>query len=273
MASYLDAHIALRLAEGLKIFALVEADGRELFVACLDGMVPGADLIKLYNVLFPAPADPLLPVGDEPVPEREVKCAVRTSYKGLIDGRLGTPPGSAPDSEGPAHFPALVVDLVDEKSEGGIGSNASSRGEKRLHKYEGTVEIMAVAQTKHEVRALHVLVQEMLIDSIDYFKALGYIGGIRMVPGAGDLRPAEGVMAGLAPNLLGMFQRYQRWAGAVTRSTPRIFTEERVRIARLSLHHVDSIGVGGHPGEASPQPVGVTPPAYEPIDPSAENEE
>lgn len=263
--AYLDAHVALRLQQGLRAFADVYTTGKALFDECLDGMIPQGDLDRVYKMLFPEPlADMQVPDG-QIVPERVPKVVVRTSYKGLMDGRLGTPEGSAAGTEGPAHFPALIVDLVDEDCEGGIGSNAESRGDKRLHQYTQVVEVMIVAQTKHEVRALHILTQEMMIDSASYFRALGYIGGVRPLKGA-DLRPAEGVMAGLAPNLLGMFQRYQRWTAKNVRSTPRIYSEARVPLAGLSLHHVDSVGAENIAGRAAPQPPGITPPSLESIE-------
>lgn len=263
--AYLDAHVALRLQQGLRAFADVYATGKALFDECLDGMIPPDDLARVYKMLFPEPlADMQVPDG-EVVPERVPKCVVRTSYKGMMDGRLGTPDGSAAGTEGPAHFPAIVVDLVDEDTEGGIGSNAASRGDKRLHTYTQVVEVMIIAQTKHEVRALHILTQEMMIDSATYFAALGYTGGLRPLKAA-DLRPAEGMMAGLAPNLLGMFQRYMRWSAKNVRSTPRIYSPARVPLAGLSLHHVDSVGASDIAGRAAPQPPGITPPSLESIE-------
>lgn len=234
---FLDLHVAHRLSTGLQIFAT--AAGKALFDACMDGIIPQVEADRLYDVLFPperdaAPGDP-----------RGVKVAVRTSYRGFIDGRLAPASGTSEETEGTAHFPAIIVDLASETPTGALGGRA------RRTQYDQVVELLMIAQTKAEVRTLHVLIQDMLIDSGPHFAALGYPGGLHPGP-AGDIRPADGAMAGLAPNLINMVQRYQRWRGLIVRTTPNIFSTPMPSITDISLHHVDSVGAGGIQGRANP---------------------
>jgi hypothetical protein len=181
---------------------------------------------------------------------RLVKVSVRTSYKGFLDARIGGAPGHD-DGEGTAHFPAIVVDLVSETARSSMGGRTGGNG--RRHTYDQVVEAMAIAQTKVEIRALHVIIQELLLDSNDYFVALGYIGAIDTQQ-AGDIRPVDAAMAGLMPNLLGMVQRYSRWKGTIVRVTPRIFSADAEVMGTLSLHHVDSFDAEGNSGKANPLP-------------------
>ena len=110
--------------------------------------------------------------------------------------------------------------------------------------------MMLIAKSKVEVRALHLLVQEMLNDSKDYFGNLGYTGGVTIGRGS-DLRPADALVAALMPNLLGMFQRYMRVKASITRTTPRIFSVLPTSWGLVSVHHVDQMGVDGVAGEAN----------------------
>jgi hypothetical protein len=237
--------MALRLTTGLKIFA-ADANGKTLFDECLDGSMPQADIDKAYDLLFPVP-----PENSPATPVRGVKVSVRTSYKGFLDARIA---GSAQTpgldvGEGTAHFPALVIDLVSETAKGSMGGRTGGNG--RRHAYDQVAEVMIIAGSKFEVRALHVLVTELLLDSNEFFIGLGYIGAVD-IQQSGDIRPVDAAMAGLMPNLLGMVQRYQRWKGTVVRSTPRIFSSAPEIMGTLSLHHVDSVGSAGEPGEAEP---------------------
>jgi|GEM_PF-3742273 len=236
---FLDLHVAHRIATGLRIFA-TDA-GKLLFNSCMDGLIPQDEIDRLYEALFPYE-----PGGAEKEDRpRGVKVAVRTSYRGFIDARLAPPTGTGDETEGTAHFPAIVVDLASETPTSSLGGRA------RRTRYDQVVELMIIAQTKGEVRALHVILQDMLIDSGPHFAALGYPGGIHPGP-AGDIRPADGAMAGLAPNLINMVQRYQRWRGEIVRVTPNIFTDPLPAITGVSLHHVDAVGEGGLQGKANP---------------------
>lgn len=232
--SYLDAHIAHRLASGFRIFGS-GTHGREVFGQCLSGSVSEQDIERLYGVLFPPN-----PAGGA----REPTIGVRTSYRGLMDARVG---GLADEGDHtPAHFPAVVVDLVDETAEHSLVTK------KNLTKYTQIVEIMVIAKSKAEVRALHVLIQEMLNDSTEHFVALGYPGGIHCTA-SGDIRPVDAVMGGLMPNMLGMFQRFQRYTAKIVRSTPRIFSGAPIPITDLLVNHVDSIDRLGEGGKAQPK--------------------
>lgn len=234
---FLDLHAAHRIATGLRVFATVA--GKTLFDSCMEGIIPQTEVDSLYDVLFPTVPDAA------PGDDRGVKVAVRTSYRGFIDASIAEATGSSAETEGTAHFPAIIVDLVSETPTGSLGGRA------RRTKYSQVIELMVIAQTKGEVRTLHVLIQDMLIDSQAFFAGLGYPGGVH--PGqAGDLRPADGIMAGLAPNMIHMVQRYQRWTGEIVRVTPNVFSTPMPAVTEVSLHHVDSIGVNGEQGRANP---------------------
>lgn len=230
---YLDAHIAHRLASGFRVFG-ADARGRSVFGECLEGLIPETEVERIFGVLFPE--------SSVTAPAREPRLGVRTSYQGLMDARIGA--GGDGDHL-PAHFPAVIIDLVDESVTHALG------GKDRRTRYDQIVEVMVIAPSKAEVRAIHVLIQELLIDSIDYFKTLGYPGGVHCT-GSGDIRPVDAAMAGLMPNMLGMFQRYQRYKATIVRTTPRIFTEEPIFATDVAVNHVDSIDRLGEGGKVRP---------------------
>jgi hypothetical protein len=232
--AYLDAHVAHRISTGFRIFGSSER-GRLVFGECLAGSIPDTDIERMFNALFPAN-----PLGGA----REPTIGVRTSYRGFMDARVGGV-GDEGDHT-PAHFPAVVIDMVDETP------TTSLNGVKRRTKYEQILEVMVIAKSKSEVRAIYLLLQEILLDSIEHFAALGYPGGVLLSSGS-DIRPVDAAMGGLMPNMLGMFQRYMRVRATIVRATPRIFTDEPIPISEIYVNHMDSIDGTGNGGKANPK--------------------
>lgn len=230
--SYMDAHMAVRLEYGLQMFC-DPVKGYARFVSCLTGLVPDASLPGIYNGLFPLENGVRVP-----------RCAVRTDYNGIIDGRIAQQPSSP--APGPTHFPAVIIDLVDEKVKSSFGGN-------RRAMFTSTIEVMVVAKTKSELRALYTLIQELVIDSMKWFKLIGY-SNMDIESGA-DIRPIEALGAGLHPNFLGLMQRYMRVTGILSRVTDQLFddTDPPLHVNAVRVHHFDALDVANEPGLAVPR--------------------
>lgn len=230
--SHFDAHIVGRLEEGFAVLAAYPSK----WLAVMEDFVSTAEAEKLYASLFPVVEE----VG-EGADVREARISFRTDYVGIMDARLAPAPQSP--GGGPAHYPAIIVDMASESTEATLGN--------RHVRERSTVEIMIISKTKAEVRALHRAAKFILLDSTVWFKRLGYPS--LQIRDANDIRPMEAAAGGLHPNFLGLMQRAFRVEAMMTVITPDIFGDVVIPQKRPTVYQESGTDEFGEPGQAKPR--------------------
>lgn len=226
--SHFDAHMVGRLEEGFWVLA----GSSEKWGLCLDGFVDEVEIGKLYDSLFP--------VVDGAT--REPRISFRTDYVGIMDARLTGAPQSPTTS--PAHYPAIIVDMASESTKATLGN--------RRVQEQTSLEIMIVAKTKAEVRALYRAVKFIVLDSSVWFKRVGYPA--IMIRDGNDIRPMEAAAGGLHPNFLGLMQRALRVEATMTVLVPDLFGDVVIPQRRPTVYQESGIDEFGVPGLAKADP-------------------